>query len=181
MRRLSVLAAAAAACLLFTACPNKPTDEPVTIPDGLYEETAYYQTHDVFHHPDKDTTMYRTLDTVYRTTVAIVGGDFIYPDLCSDSIKSDPNLPTIFYNHFIWQSRWYCREKRIPAHTNGDGYVYFDNIRLRNDLSSGAEKYNLRVPIVRHEGFYTLDYEHRTTTDPYATRTISISDTLRLL
>lgn len=183
MRRLSILAAAVAACLLFTACHNKPTDEPVTIPDGLYEETAYYQLHDAYYYPDNDTT-YRTWDTVYRTTVAIVGGDFIYPDLCRDTVSpGDHLLPTIFGDHFIWLSDWYCRDKRIPARTNGDGYVYLDSIQLHADLSPCVRKYinNLRAKIVLNEDCYTWSYLYHSAGNPYTTRTISISDTLRLL
>lgn len=164
MRRLAIVVAAAAACLLFTACP-KPTDEPVTIPDGMYEETAHYfctNTHRIGLRDERDTTVVRA-DTVYKANVMIVGGDFFYPDLCKDTFMGAFDI--IFYrDYFVFKAEYYCSKNKIPARAKSDGFVYLDSVHLRHDLYLPDTSYkSLRVPIRMDGDRYVYEYIHNTT------------------
>lgn len=181
MRRFAILAAAVAACLLFTACPNKPTDEPVTIPDGMYEETArFVWTNTRTAGRDSGITSV-VIDTVFRTNVMIVGGDFVYPDLCNDTYQPNPNIPPSIKPHFVYEASYYCKNSKIPARAKSDGYVYLDKPHFRYDYTADAFDTTYSSKIHLYGDAYTFGICHNLYKAPTAKeqRTFTISDTLR--
>lgn len=165
MRRLSILAAALAACLLFTACPNKPTDEPVIIPDGVYEETARYcYRHivgDIYPYTERDTSVRFLLDSVFTASVIISGGDFIYPDMCKDTAFILPSTHIVWNDHFIYSSNSYCTLNRNPARTS-DGYVILEWPQFRTiGIDPHPDRsYVYRARVSRIYGGYTFRQVH---------------------
>lgn len=181
MRRFAILAAAIAACFLFTACPNKPTDEPVTIPDGMYEETAHYvwtNTREISYLDPRDST-FVVVDTFLRTNVMVVGGDFVYPDLCKDTMTY-PNGAFRYKDHFIYGADYYCKNNKVPARAKSDGYVYLDKPHLRYDLTAYIydTMYSYRFRINHTEEAYTFEIIHNQY-HPIEHQVHTISDTLR--
>ena len=134
MKRLALLAASVAALILFTACPdNKPTDEPVVIPDGTYRETAHY----IVSRNLEDGSIIQEADTVFATTLIISSGEFIYEDMCSDK---EPNVNYTNYSpHFIYFSNYYCP---IYVYDNVDWILYSNPI--------------CKTPNITPDGFFVI-------------------------
>ncbi|MDE5606251.1 MAG: hypothetical protein K2I68_03005, partial [Bacteroidales bacterium] len=123
MKRLALLAASVAALVLFTACPNKPTDEKVVIPDGTYEETAHYMVYRTY-----DDKQVLVKDTFISAIVDITDKYFVYRDMCRDTqVYVFPSGTIVTYRpHFIYLEDGYCHEcqaTRYPAQVMEDGYV----------------------------------------------------------
>lgn len=124
MKRLALLVASVVALVLFTACPdNKPTDEPVVIPDGTYEETAHYMVYKTY-----DDTQVLAKDTFISAIVDITDKYFVYRDMCRDTyVYVFPSETIVAYKpHFVYLEHAYCHEcqaTRYPAQVTEDGYV----------------------------------------------------------
>lgn len=167
MKRLALLLAAVAACVLFTACPdNKPTDEPVVIPDGTYEETAhltiYTWSHDYSAMRD---TLRLWIDTVQSAIVDVKDGLFMYRGMCQDTIHKwalyEPYL-VIYSSPFIYADDSYCEEckvSRYPAKATKDGFVLFEEPAFAKltPLYKGASK---KFRVYQNGDTYQFEQRH---------------------
>ena len=142
MKRLALLLASVASCVLFTACPdNKPTDNaPVVIPDGTYRETCecVYS----FLTYKGDTVDGNLITGVpFYDTVTIIQGEFIY-NHCDDTTG------TLFYN-----AAYYCKTGRVPVYLSDDGYAHFDSV----SIYGFPFDFNYQVPVYCYQDGYRFE------------------------
>lgn len=182
MKKLILLLVATAACVVFTACPNKP-DETVVIPDGLYEETAHLVRHNVSNRGDFKEESLAT-DTVYVTQVLIDRGEFIYQDMCSDTFQmvvSDEKIWIRYNPHFIYLANAYCPDivyqngeaqvnstETNPARMSSDGFIVILAPQF-SDFGQYAvpywvdSNYVYRAPVSENGGTFCFEQNHKFT------------------
>ncbi|MDE7149051.1 MAG: hypothetical protein K2O01_01370 [Bacteroidales bacterium] len=174
MRHLSIFVAAVAVLVLFTACPNKPTDEPVVIPDGTYEETAHYRAYRTY--PD---TQVVVIDTFISAIVDIADRYFVYRDMCQDTYHYflTDGTPIVRYKPcFVYFEEEYCHEcqaTRYPAQVTDDGFVLVEKPSFSGaavmDLMYQDSSYRRKFRISRTVDGYQFEQAH----DFYANYRIS--------
>ena len=161
--------------VLFTACSRKVR---VVIPDGLYEETVHFVRYDVYGSDPVDRKEYLSIDTVCMTQVLIDNGEFIYQDMCLDTIcreNSDGEIIARYHSPFIYAADAYCSEITYlnggvqvgsiaanPAHVTSDGFVilvspcFFDAWRALQI----PKNYTYRAPVINNTGVFRFEQNH---------------------
>ena len=153
MKRLALLLAAVAACVLFTACPdNKPTDNaPVVIPDGTYRETCecVYSfgiwVLEGTNYNIGDTIPFNDLHIPIYDTVDIVSGNFLY-NPCDDTNQWGGKT-------LIYEAPYYCKTGRVPVYVTEDGYAHFDSVAIYGFPFD----FNYQVPVYKYGNSYRFD------------------------
>lgn len=180
MKKLILLLVAAATCVIFTACPNKP-DEGVVIPDGFYEETAHLVRYDVEDMGMGNRKEFLAKDSVYVTQVLIDKGEFVYQDMCSDTFQvvvPNGEIVVRYNTPFIYLAMAYCPsifyqngEVHIssvatnPARMSSDGFVIIPAPQFSDFGIYGApyrvdSNYVYRASVSGNEGVFHFEQNH---------------------